>query len=122
MATNHINTYLHTLSLHVALPIEIIFPSAAIISDPFVPDALVVEAEDSEDPGLLDRLVGVDGYEGAGRIVVVRRFPHQEVHDRATDDPASREVSRCDADIEIGRASCREECVSTCRSGWSPDN
>src|SRR3546814_11677968 len=22
--------------------------------------------------------------------------------------------------IEIGRASCREECVSTCRSRWSP--
>src|SRR3546814_3089582 len=23
-------------------------------------------------------------------------------------------------EIEIGRASCREECVSTCRSRWSP--
>src|SRR3546814_4880828 len=23
-------------------------------------------------------------------------------------------------DVEIGRASCRKECVSTCRSRWSP--
>src|SRR3546814_14776707 len=25
-------------------------------------------------------------------------------------------------DAEIGRASCREECVSTCSSRWSPDH
>src|SRR3546814_6220263 len=24
--------------------------------------------------------------------------------------------------IQIGRAQCREECVSTCRSRWSPDH
>src|SRR3546814_14434437 len=27
-----------------------------------------------------------------------------------------------DASEQIGRASCREECVSTCRSRWSPDH
>src|SRR3546814_17413161 len=27
-----------------------------------------------------------------------------------------------DRPVQIGRASCREECVSTCRSRWSPDN
>src|SRR3546814_6745329 len=29
-------------------------------------------------------------------------------------------VSDCQSPTEIGRASCREECVSTCRSRWSP--
>src|SRR3546814_1092915 len=29
-------------------------------------------------------------------------------------------VAVADFTLEIGRASCREECVSTCRSRWSP--
>src|SRR3546814_20236042 len=28
----------------------------------------------------------------------------------------------CDNKTKIGRATCREECVSTCRSRWSPDH
>src|SRR3546814_17873863 len=35
-----------------------------------------------------------------------------------------RDTRRADRDVEqdgqIGRASCRKECVSTCRSRWSP--
>src|SRR3546814_1818657 len=31
-----------------------------------------------------------------------------------------RPVTRVSRDMEIGRASCRERCVSTCRSRWSP--
>src|SRR3546814_3829146 len=29
-------------------------------------------------------------------------------------------IGRDTETVEIGRASCRTECVSTCRSGWSP--
>src|SRR3546814_20571729 len=54
-----------------------------------------------------------------------------EVHfrKRVFDQFACRAGKRCRAalkytawalGIEIGRASCREECVSTCRSRWSP--
>src|SRR3546814_17640337 len=34
--------------------------------------------------------------------------------------PSKEEREKGFYDIQIGRASCRERCVSTCRSRWSP--
>src|SRR6056297_3725408 len=39
---------------------------------------------------------------------------------RPTADPLQRPPPA--RSVKIGRASCREECVSTCRSRWSPDH
>src|SRR3546814_3241478 len=50
-----------------------------------------------------ERRVGIPQF-GAEDLLVARALDHRDGADRS----------------EIGRASCREECVSTCRSRWSP--
>src|SRR3546814_21191023 len=48
-----------------------------------------------------------------------RHMGDHQLCGRRCDRGAAHRLAR-DAVRQIGRASCREECVSTCRSRWSP--
>src|SRR3546814_12277690 len=50
---------------------------------------------------------------GADEVVVHGYQPFDK-------DASKALANRFKEAVEIGRASCREECVSTCRSRWSP--
>src|SRR3546814_18378101 len=72
------------------------------------------QEEDADDRG--DR--GEDDRIPESLIDIARRGDHREADRRhETPDPA---VADMIGQRQIGRASCRDECVSTCRSRWSP--
>src|SRR3546814_20805255 len=106
-ATTESQTYLHTRSLHYALPIYL--------------------SESCRSPSSASHLI-VLGAAYASLSEVARRSGHHDARimpgseglERSCRLSAQVEGLQVLAHFEIGRARVGTECVSTCRSRWSP--